>query len=169
MKVLVRPEHSNEFIAIGEVLRSAFPTDQEAQLVERLRQHSRLVVSLVAELDGQIVGHIAFSFVEIAGLLNGPLGVGLAPLAVSPEMQGRGVGLRLVREGLFACEREGIGFVVVLGQPEYYKRFGFKQAGRFGVENEYGATDAFMILELRADSMRAGRILYAPEFAELTV
>ena len=158
--MLVRPEHFNDFIAIGE---------QEAQLVERLRQHGRLVVSIVAELDGQIVGHIAFSFVEIAGLLNRPVGVGLAPLAVSPKIQGRGVGARLVREGLFACEREGVGFVVVLGEPGYYKRFGFKKASRFGVENEYGATDAFMILELKPDSMRAGRILYAPEFAELTV
>ncbi|MPZ74982.1 MAG: GNAT family N-acetyltransferase [Deltaproteobacteria bacterium] len=167
--MLVRPEHSNEFIAIGEVLRSVFPTDQEAQLVEQLRQHSRLVVSLVAELEGQIVGHIAFSFVQIAGLLNGPVGAGLAPLAVSPVMQSRGVGARLVREGLFACERKGIGFVVVLGEPGYYKRFGFKQANRFGVENECGATDAFMISELKTGSIRAGRILYAPEFAELTV
>jgi putative acetyltransferase len=68
---------------------------------------------------------------------------------------------------LSACEREGVGFVVVLGAPEYYQRFGFKSARLFGLENEYGAGDAFMGLELKAGSFTAGLVRYAPEFAEL--
>ena len=90
MNALVRLEASNDAAAIDLVLRSAFSSDQEARLVERLRRHQRLRLSLVAEIDGVIAGHIAFSAVKIAGPMTNSTGVGLAPLAIVPELQGRG-------------------------------------------------------------------------------
>ena len=167
MNALVRLEQSNDAAAIDYVLRSVFPTDQEARLVERLRKHQRLRLALVAEIDGVIAGHIAFSAVKIAGSMTNATGVGLAPLAIVPELQGRGLGVQLVREGLCACERLGFGFVVVLGAPEYYRRFGFKNANLFNLENEYGAGEAFMALELKSGSITPGLVRYAPEFSEL--
>ena len=105
MNALVRLEASNDPAAIDLVLRSAFPSEQEARLVERLRRHQRLWLSLVAEIEGVIAGHIGFSAVKIAGPMINSTGVGLAPLAIVPELQGRGLGAQLVREGLCTCER----------------------------------------------------------------
>ena len=166
MNAFIRPEQLDDAAAIGDVLRSAFPTDQEAQLVERLRRHHRLLISLVAEVDGMIAGHIALSAVKIVGTTNAA-GAGLAPLSVRPELQRRGIGAQLVYESLAACKHAGIGFIVVLGAPEYYRRFGFRTASLFKLENEYGAADAFMALSFREGSITAGLVRYAPEFSEL--
>jgi putative acetyltransferase len=167
MNVLVRLEQSGDAAAIDHVLRSAFTTDQEAVLVDRLRHHQRLRLSLIAEIDGVIVGHIAFSQVTIAGSVASSTGFGLAPLAIVPELQRRGLGARLVGEGLCACEHLGVGFVVVLGAPEYYHRFGFRSADLFGLENEYGAAEEFMAVELKTGSITPGLIRYASEFSDL--
>ncbi|HUC97448.1 MAG TPA: N-acetyltransferase, partial [Candidatus Polarisedimenticolaceae bacterium] len=135
--------------------------------VDRLRQNQRLRLSLIAEIDGMIVGHIAFSEVSIAGLISNSTGVGLAPVTIVPELQRRGLGAQLVGEGLCACERFGVGFVVVLGAPEYYHRFGFRSADLFGLENEYSANESFMALELKTGSITPGLVSYAPEFSDL--
>jgi putative acetyltransferase len=168
MNALVRIEQPSDAPAIDHVLRCAFPTDQEARLVDLLRQHQRLRLSLVAEIDGVIAGHIAFSEVTVTGSLAGSTGLGLAPLAILPELQRQGLGVQLVGEGLCACERLGAGFVVVLGAPEYYHQFGFRSAVLFGLENEYGASEEFMALELKTGTMTPGLIRYAPEFSDLT-
>ena len=166
MNALIRLEQCSDAATIDHVLRSAFPTDQEARLVDRLRKHQRLRLSLIAEIDDVIVGHIAFSEVTIAGSLANS-GLGLAPVAIVPELQRRGFGARLVAEGLCTCERLGVGFVVVLGAPEYYHRFGFTSADLFGLENEYGAGESFMALELKTGSITPGLIRYASEFSDL--
>jgi putative acetyltransferase len=167
MNALTRLEQSGDAAAIAHVLRSAFPTDQEARLVALLRKHQRLRLSLIAEIDGVIVGHIAFSQVTIAGSVAHSTGLGLAPLSIVAELQRRGLGAQLVGEGLRACERLGAGFVVVLGEPEYYHRFGFRRADLFGLENEYGAGKAFMALELKTASITPGLVRYASEFSDL--
>jgi putative acetyltransferase len=168
MIVSVRPEQPTDVVAIRRILEAAFPTAAEARLVELLRASGHLWVSLVAEVDGQIVGHIAFSPVGIDRMAGG---VGLAPIAVLPDHQRQGIGGRLIREGLAACERAGSSFVVVLGSPEYYPRFGFTRADRRRLGNEYGADEAFMALELRNGSIPAngGMVRYGPEFAEFTI
>ena len=168
MNVLVRVEQSSDAAAIDHVLKSAFPTDQEARLVGRLRNHQQLRLSLVAEIDGVMVGHIGFSEVTIAGSIARSIGLGLAPLSIVPELQRRGLGAQMIGEGLSACERLGAGFVVVLGEPEYYHRFGFRSAESFGLENEYGASEEFMALELKTASITPGLIHYASEFSDLT-
>jgi putative acetyltransferase len=157
-----RPEHASDAAAIRQIVETAFPTHAEARLVEALRASGKLPVSMVACNDGGVVGYVAFSPVTVGE----STGLGLAPLAVVPAHQGKGVGALLVREGLATCTQTGAGFVVVLGDPEYYGRFGFIRASEFGLGNEYGADEAFMVLELRAGSLPqdGGVVRYAPEF-----
>ena len=117
-----------------------------------------------------MVGHVAFSPVRIDGQAVEEHGVGLAPVAVHPDDQRRGIGSRLIREGLAACERAGFGFVVVLGEPAFYRRFGFDRADQHSLGNDSGADLAFMVLELRNHAIptRGGVVRYGPEFGEFT-
>jgi putative acetyltransferase len=161
---MLRTEQPTDVPAIRAVLEAAFGQPGEAKLVEALREAGRLMVSLVAEQAGGVVGHVAFSRVKVADCESG---VGLAPLAVLPAWQRRGIGAALVREGLAACRQCGAGFVVVLGDPAYYGRFGFEAAANFGLSDEYGGGPAFQVLELVAGSIpkTGGLVRYAPEFA----
>lgn len=162
----IRPEQPADQPAIRTVNCAAFPTDAEARLVDRLRANGHAPISLVAEIDGQIVGHILFSPVTVAGLPAG--GLGLAPLAVVPNHQRRGIGGQLVRAGLAACRDLGCSFVVLLGHPDYYPRFGVRRASELGLSNEYGADEAFQVIELHPGGVPAGGglVQYGPEFAE---
>jgi putative acetyltransferase len=162
--ITVRPEHPHDAPAIHAVHAVSFPTEAEAHLVDALRASRRLTVSLVAVDAETVVGHVAFSPVSLA---DTPDGVGLAPVAVLPAWRRRGVADRLVDAGLRACVRAGAGFVVVLGEPAYYERFGFRPARRWGLRDEYGGGDAFQALELRPQALaRCGAVVrYAPEFA----
>jgi putative acetyltransferase len=163
----IRSERGDDVAAIRAVHCAAFPTDDEARLVDRLRAAHHLKVSLVAEVDGVVVGHIAFSPVSVVGPIGRCQGLGLAPLAVRPPHQRCGVGSVLVREGLAKCRQEGAGFVVVLGHPGYYPRFGFRRASLAGLSNEYGADEAFMVLELEPGTILAGGLVkYGVEFAQ---
>jgi putative acetyltransferase len=162
-----RNEQPDDVTAIRAVNVAAFPSDLEARLVDALRDAGRLTVSLVAEHEGTIVGHIAFSPVTVGDVPLGGSALGLAPMTVSPEWQRHGVGSALVREGLAECRRHGVDFVVVLGEPAYYKRFGFVRARDHGLDNEYGVVEEFMVLELRPGTLPStgGRVRYAAEFA----
>jgi hypothetical protein len=102
-----------------------------------------------------------------SGFGRGPGGPQLAPLAVIPQCQERGIGGRLVRDGLAAKARSGAGFVVLLGHPEYYARFGFRRARAVGLDNQYGAGEVFRILELASGSLPpgGGLVRYGAEFA----
>ena len=164
--VVIRLEEPGDEAAVHAVHASAFPNDDEARLVDALRAGGRLAVSVVAEDGGRVVWHVAFSPVSVGGIARG---LGLAPLAVVPEYQRRGVGGMLVSEGLTLAARAGAGFVVVLGHPEYYPRFGFRRAGEVGLGNEYGADEAFMVVELRPGALPAGGglVSYGPEFSAL--
>lgn len=162
----VRPEQPGDAAAVAHVHESAFPTSAEARLVGLLRDAGKASVSLVAVAGGGVIGHILFSPVTIDG--SPTVGAGLAPVAVLPDCQRRGVGSRLIEAGLDACRGAGVPYVVVLGHPEYYLRFGFRRASEQGLANEYGADDAFMVQELRPGSLPTGggMVRYAAEFAE---
>ncbi len=124
-------------------------------------------MSLVAIADGAVVGHILFSPVALPGSPDVAM-MGLAPLAVAPQGQRRGVGGALVRAGLAACERLAIDAVVVLGHPDYYPRFGFAPASTYGIRSVYDAPDeAFLLLEIRRGALRgrSGTIEYHAAFA----
>jgi putative acetyltransferase len=165
----VRKETPADIAAIHAVNVAAFPTPAEAELVNRLRANGRLAVSLVADVDDKVVGHIAFSPVTIDGSAAGP-GAGLGPVAVLQSHQHSGIGGALIREGIHECRRAGFVYVVVLGDPNYYRVFGFHPAANKGLGNEYGAHDEFRVLELKPWSLEGcqGIVRYGPEFAELT-
>jgi putative acetyltransferase len=164
--LVIRPECTADVAAIRAVHLAAFPTPAEADLVDRLRAGGKARISLVAEEDGRVVGQILFSPVAIVADDGDVMGLGLAPLAVLPQCQRRGIGSRLVCEGLAECRRQQQPFVVVLGHPEYYPRFGFERAGPRGIRNEYNADDAFMVLPLQPGALPvSGLATYSDEFA----
>ena len=160
----IRPERPEDIGSIQTLIAGAFPTDAEARLVASLRAAGRLTVSLVAEVEGKIVGHVAFSPVDVPASRAGE---GLAPLAVAEAFRRQGIGAALVAAGLDACRAAGTGFVVVLGDPRYYGRFGFGPARTVGLADEYDGGDAFQVLELRPGSVppAGGTVRYAPEFS----
>ena len=162
--MVIRPEQPGDVAAIHAVHASAFPTDAEARLVDGLRAGGHLSLSFVADDEGRIVGHVAFSPVTLAGTADG---LGLAPLSVTPKHQRTGIGSQLVQAGLAAAASAGIRFVVVLGHPGYYPRFGFRRAAEVRLRNEYGADEAFMVLELRPGSLPpgGGLVRYGAEFS----
>jgi putative acetyltransferase len=167
--LLIRAEEPTDAAGICRIHETAFPTHAEACLVAALRDAGRLSVSLVAASCKEILGHVAFSPVQLTGS-EWKRGFGLAPVAVLPRHQRKGIGSRLVREGLAACRRKGVGFVVVLGDPAWYRRFGFCRASDHGLSNEYGAVEEFMVLAFAPASLpsRGALIRYAPEFAALS-
>ncbi|MCC6419825.1 MAG: N-acetyltransferase [Gemmataceae bacterium] len=164
--LVIRFERPTDAEGIHAVHAAAFPASDEARLVAALRAAGRLTVALAALAGERVVGHVAFSPVSIADSSGG---VGLAPVAVLPEVQRQGIGSRLIRDGLAAAREAGCGFVVVLGDPRYYGRFGFVPARRWNLHDEYGGGDAFQALELCPGSIPAGGglVRYAPEFAAL--
>lgn len=166
----IRPEQPEDGAAIRQVVTAAFGQTAEADLVDRLRAHGKARVSLVAEADGQLVGHILFSEVTLDVNPQAINVIGLAPLAVAPAWQKQGVGSQLTQVGLAACRAAGYDAAIVLGHPEYYPRFGFVPASRFGVHSEYHVRDeVFMAMELRSGALAgcAGLARYQPEFNEV--
>lgn len=168
MGILIRPELEGDIPFIRRLNADAFGRNLEGALVDRLRARGALVVSRVAEVDGIVAGHIALTRVTSDGAALS--GTGLGPMAVLPELQRAGIGSRLVRAGLEACAAAGFGYVVVLGHPDFYPRFGFVPASLFGMDCKWPVPDeAFMVRELLTGTLDAvhGRIEYQPEFDEV--
>ena len=166
--VTIRPEQPDDIPAVRRVHERAFPTAAEANLVDRLRRNGKAAVSLVAEADSEIIGHILFSPVTF----DPPTSVvafGLAPMAVIPGNEKHGVGRRLVQNGLAECHAHSACMVVVLGDPAYYGRFGFERASRHGLRNPFDVEEDFMVfmLEAGAHPTPGTMVQYAPEFEGL--
>lgn len=167
--VRIRGELPKDYPAVHKINVAAFGGEAgEARLVDMLRAQASPVVSLVAEDHGAVVGHILFSPVSVPGVEM--LAMGLAPMAVAPSRQRSGIGSALVNAGLQRCKELGVVAVVVLGHPEFYPKFGFSPAARFGLRCEYDApAEAFMAIELRAGALRAasGTVKYHAAFGQL--
>lgn len=158
---MIRAESPADEAAVRAVHRAAFASDTEARLVDAIRANGNATVSQVAVINGKVVGHILFSPVDV----EGARGLGLGPVAVLPEYQNQGIGGGLIRVGIHACRELGAKFIVVLGAPEYYRRFGFRPTH---LGNEYGAGEEFMALELEPQATAAlhGVVKYGTEFSE---
>ena len=165
--MIVRAEIPTDQAAVHRINQLAFGTDNEANLVDALRALADPYLSLVAVEDDQIVGHIFFSPVTIESETSTYTAMGLAPMAVLPEYQKRGIGSALVQYGLRECRRIGHDVVVVVGHSEYYPRFGFTPAREKGLRCEFDVPDeVFMVAELSPGALngRQGLVKYHPEF-----
>lgn len=165
MNVLIREERPEDRPAVYKVNRSAFPTPAEADLVDALRPLADPLISLVAVVDGRVVGHILFTPVRVVGEGSEGTALGLAPMAVLPEFQSQGIGSRLVHAGLDACRKLGHPVVFVLGHPDYYPRFGFEPAAPRGFHYRDPNFDPyFFVAELTPGGLDglSGRVEYLP-------
>jgi putative acetyltransferase len=167
--VTIRPETPADVPRVRYVNELAFAQPFEADLVDRLRQTCPDSLSLVAE-DDVLVGHILFTPVVVDNAARRVVGMGLAPMAVLPDRQRQGIGSQLVRRGLDILRERRCPFVVVVGHPEYYPRFGFEPASTHGLASQWeGMPDAaFMVLVLDVPAMAgvAGLAKYRAEFDE---
>ncbi|WP_395016874.1 GNAT family N-acetyltransferase [Dongia sp.] len=166
MSFTIRPEQTiDDAAGIDALLRAAFPEAVEADLVQRLRADGDLALSLVAEENGAIIGQVAF--VPIA--LDPDPGYsiwGLAPISVLPHRQGQGIGSALTEAGLSQAEAAGVGLVLVLGDQNFYGRFGFDTMLADGIEVAW-AGPYFAGLSLNDTAAPRGKATYPAAFADL--
>ena len=164
----IRPEQAADAAAVSAVHTEAFGRPAEARIVERLRQAAGLYLRLVATDGGPIVGHILFTPVTLRGDRSADLVLALAPMAVRPAWQRRGIGGALVRAGFEACRAARHDVVMVVGHPNFYPRFGFVPAQPLGLSSEPAMpAETFMVAELTPGALRGrcGVIVYGSDFS----
>lgn len=160
--MILRREEPEDRPAIRSLLEAAFPTEAESRLVDGLRSDEDAVVSIVAVVSGSVVGHAMLS--RMAAPFRA---LGLAPVAVAPSHQRRGIGSALVNFALNAAEMEGWRAVFVLGDPAFYGRFGFSASSAEGFTSPYAGPHLMVLAFDPPLPISTGRIDYAPAFAEL--
>jgi len=167
--MIIRSEKTEDIDRIREINISSFGEESEANLVAALRKSGIPLISLVAEENNNVIGHILFSPVTIDDCTSISI-AGLAPMSVLPQFQRKGIGSILAKEGLHQCKQAGYSAVVVLGHPEYYPRFGFIPSVIYGIRSEYDVPEnVFMIMELTEDSLKDchGKVKYHEVFMQL--
>ncbi len=167
----IRREEKKDHTIVYEINRLAFGQENESQLIEKIRKGSNFVpeLSLIAEIDNKIVGHILFSRIKIVG---GSVfeSLALAPMAVIPEFQKQGIGGKLIKKGIEKAKELGFDSIIVLGHKEYYPKFGFQRASKWSIECPFEVPDeAFRAIELteKAFEGKAGTVQYPEEFMEV--
>jgi putative acetyltransferase len=163
----IRAEKPGDVPAVREVNRLAFGREDEARVVDDLRSGAHARISLVASREDKIIGHVMFSALSIETEYGSVEALALAPVAVVPEAQGQGVGSALIQEGLRRCVGLGHSVVIVLGDPDYYSRFGFSSALARKLRSRYSG-EAFMALELTPQALNGvkGDVRYPPPFED---
>jgi putative acetyltransferase len=163
----IREERPGDAVAIRDLNQRAFEQDQEANLVDALRSNGGALLSLVATVNGLVVGHIMYSPTSVGSLRGAALG----PMAVLPELQRQGIGSKLVEAGNRQIDEGGCPFIIVVGHPGFYPRFGFKPARNRGVTCEWNVPDeVFMLIVLDEGEMQgvSGMAKYRDEFSNVT-
>jgi putative acetyltransferase len=169
--LIIRPEKEYDNPRIREVNDLAFGQENEGRLIEKLRQTENFIpeLSLVAERDDEVVGHILFYPVIIRSAKAKYHSLSLGPMAVTPAYQRQGIGSQMVKEGLETAKTLGHKSVIVVGHPEYYPRFGFRPASQWTIKVPFDVPDeAFLALELVIDELKgkSGTVEYPEEFNE---
>lgn len=147
----------------------AFGQPEEAAIVDTLRERCREILELVAVRGDEVVGHILFSPATIACRERTITGAALGPMAVAPSHQRQGIGTELVKDGISILREQRCPFLVVIGHPAYYPRFGFRPASQFGIQCDWDVpAAAFMLMVLAAEEMQGveGRVTFRPEFSQ---
>ncbi|MEH2067318.1 MAG: N-acetyltransferase [Nostoc sp.] len=163
----IRCETSIDYPAIAQVNTLAFSQDNEAKLIDKIRYSDHYIpeLSLVAEIEGAIVGHILFSYIDLVDEQTLQV-LGLAPLAIHPQFQRQGIGSALIKAGLEIAEAKKEAIVIVLGHPEFYTRFGFQPSVIYGIESPFPVPEQFFMakpLQSYQESYK-GRVIYPPAF-----
>jgi putative acetyltransferase len=173
MDIKLRQENSDDFKEVYELNSLAFEQENEAKLVDLLRKSDAFVpeLSLVATLDNKIVGHILFTKIQIIDNdQNVYNSLALAPLAVKPEFQKKGIGGQLIRTGLEKSRRLNFNSVIVSGHEHYYPKFGFVPTGKWKIKAPFDVSaNVFMGIELVVDGLKnvSGTVKYPREFETL--
>ena len=165
---MIRPAEPEDADGIRAVHEAAFPTPVEADLVEALVREGDAIVSLVAERQGEIVGHVLLSRMQVTGDGRELRALGLGPVGVLPGYQGGGIGAALIEGALGVARATGEEIVFLLGEPDYYTRFGFSAEAAAPFVSPY-AGPYFMALVLRPDFVapESGAAAYARAFSDL--
>lgn len=176
MKISIRQEMPSDYPAVAEAIKSAYEdvgysNHREQFMVERLRNSDAFIpqLSLVAEADHQIVGHLMLTKIFIHDQEKPIASLALAPLSVVPEFQGNGVGSQLVTEGHRLAKELNYRSVVVLGHAKYYPRFGYEPLKKYGLELPFAVREEnCMVISLAENGLSGvtGRVVYPPEFLE---
>jgi predicted N-acetyltransferase YhbS len=169
MDVSIREERKNDYDIIKKINDLAFGQKNEGKMVEELRKTSvfNSKLSLVSEINDNIVGHILFYPVKIKNRKEDSIVLSLAPMAVHPDYQNKGIGIKLVMRGIMVARQSGFNAVIVVGHPKYYPRFGFKPASIWGIQVPFEVPDeAFLALELKENSLKNcnGTVDYPKEY-----
>ena len=172
INMIIREETKYDWAQITKINNVAFGQKDEGILVEKLRTSDAFVegLSLVAEVDDCVVGHILFTKVQIINDENSFESLALAPIAVLPDFQKQGIGSALIREGLKKATEKGFSSVVVLGHEKYCPRFGFKPASSWNIRPPFQVPEnVFMALELQPGSLEnvSGVVHYSTPFNDL--
>ena len=172
MRIIIRSEGPDDYPVIDLVNNQAFNRPNEARLIRKLRQTGEFVsdLSLVAEQDEMVVGHILFYPVYIQSKDDRHQILSLGPMSILPLYQRRGIGSELIMEGLTRAKSLNYKAVIVLGHAHYYPRFGFKPANRWGITPPFEVpNNAFMALELEPGGLRgkSGMVIYPEAFKEV--
>lgn len=164
--IAVAAERPDQRDAVLSVNRAAFGGEDEVQIIERLSEAGLVIASLVATDDGKVVGHILFSKLDVTINKRSPKVAALAPLAVLPGNQNHGIGSRLTEAGIEAIRENGVDAIIVLGHPEYYRRFGFAHDVVAHLASPFTEHEAFMGLELTPRALQgvAGTCRYPAAF-----
>ena len=164
----IREERADDVAAVRDLNRRAFEQDQESNIVDALRANGAALLSLVAILNGRVVGHIMYSPVSVADNVHG---AALGPMAVLPERQRQGIGGKLIEAGNQKLKNAGCPFIIVVGHADYYPRFGFRPASEHGIKCEWDVPDdVFMLLVLDEAKMQgvSGSAKYRHEFSSVS-
>jgi predicted N-acetyltransferase YhbS len=170
--LFIRPERKEDYPRITEINNLAFKQENEGRLVENLRKNTGFIpeLSLVAQEDNEVVGHILFFPIKIIDDKLIHTSLALAPMSVHPEHQGKGIGSALVRQGLKAAKEKGFKSVIVVGHANYYPRFGFKPAASWNIKAPFDVPeDVFMAIELTENGLKnvRGTVKYPDEFNDV--
>ena len=168
--IKIRVERVEDYEAVRKINDKAFGQVEEGRIVDKIREACEEIISLVAVEDEKVVGHIFFSPAVIINKGETIKGMGLAPMAVHPDYQNKGIGSLLVKEGIKRVKETGCPFIIVLGHDKYYPRFGFETASKYGIYPQWeGVPDeAFMVMILDKVTMSgvSGVATYRKEFDE---
>jgi putative acetyltransferase len=170
VNLIIRTEGEKDYERVYEINKLAFQQEDESKLIENIRKGENFIpeLSLVAEIDNKIVGHILFSKIQIIGSSVFE-SLALAPMAVIPDLQKQGIGTALINKGMKKAKEMGFDSIIVLGHSEYYPKFGFLKASKWNITCPFEVPDeAFMAIELTEKGFdgKSGTVKYPDEFME---